>query len=137
MDKLVSACIDGASCVIGKNKEFIALLRVHENRLIPSFRCILYQKPFCAHLCGEHFGEVMNVVTSVIKFIVARTLIVRQFKTLIDEIGNNYPGLLLRSNVRWLLLCYNRIFVLSQSQFYFLKLRRLAVSLEQLSLAAT
>ena len=43
----------------------------------------------------------MDVVASVIKFIVARALHKCQFKTLMDEVGNNYPGLLLKSNVRW------------------------------------
>ena len=43
-----------------------------------------------------------DVVTSVIKFIVVRALNDRQFKTLMDEVGNNYPGLLWHSHVRWL-----------------------------------
>ena len=45
---------------------------------------------------------MMDVVISVVNFIVARALNDRQFKTLLDEVGNNYPGLLLHSNVRWL-----------------------------------
>ncbi|KAJ3590823.1 hypothetical protein NHX12_008771 [Muraenolepis orangiensis] len=43
----------------------------------------------------------MSLVIRVINFIVARALNDRQFKTLLDEV-NNYPGLLLHSNVRWL-----------------------------------
>ena len=102
MDKLVSVCTDGAPCMIGKNKGFVALLREHENRPILSFHCILHQEALCAQLCGKEFAEVMDVVTSVVKFIVARALNDRQFKALMDEVGNNYPGLLLHSNVRWL-----------------------------------
>lgn len=45
---------------------------------------------------------MMSLVIKVVNFIVARTLNDRQFKTVLDEVGNNYPGLLLHSNVRWL-----------------------------------
>ena len=101
-DKLVSGSTDGAPCIIEKNKGFVALLRGHENRPILGFHCILHQGALCDQLCGEQFGKVMDVVTSVIKFIFARALNDRQFKTLMDEVGNNYPGLVLQSNVRWL-----------------------------------
>ena len=72
MDKLVSVCTIRAPCVIEKNKGFVVLLREHENRPILSFRCILHQETLCAQLCGNQCGEVMDVVTLVIKFIVAR-----------------------------------------------------------------
>lgn len=102
MDKLISVCTDGAPCMVGKNKGFVALLREHENRPILSFHCILHQEALCAQICGEQLGEVMSLVIRVVNFIVARALNDRQFKTLLDEVGNNYPGLLLHSNVRWL-----------------------------------
>ncbi|VDN16460.1 unnamed protein product [Dibothriocephalus latus] len=44
----------------------------------------------------------MSLGIRVINFIVARLLNDRQFKTLLDEVGNNYHGLLLHSNARWL-----------------------------------
>ena len=102
MDKLVSVCTDGAPCMVGKNRGFVALLCEHENRRILSFHCILHQEALCAQMCGEQLGEVMSLVVRVVNFIVARALNDRQFKTLLDEVGNNYPGLLLHSNVRWL-----------------------------------
>ena len=79
MDKLVSVCTDGAPCVIEKHKGFAALFRKHENRPILSFHCILHQEAFCDQFCGKQFGEVMDVVTSVIKFIVAQALHNNQF----------------------------------------------------------
>uniref|UniRef100_A0A673CGC6 HAT C-terminal dimerisation domain-containing protein n=1 Tax=Sphaeramia orbicularis TaxID=375764 RepID=A0A673CGC6_9TELE len=102
MDKLIAVCTDGAPCMVGKNRGFVALLREHENRPILSFHCILHQEALCAQMCGEQLGEVMSLVIRVVNFIVARALNDRQFKTLLDEVGNNYPGLLLHSNVRWL-----------------------------------
>jgi len=102
MDKLISVCTDGAPCMVGKNKGFVALLHEHENRPILGFHCILHQEALCAQLCGKQFGEVMDMVISVVNFIVARALNDCQFKSLLDDIGNNYPGLLLHSNVRWL-----------------------------------
>uniref|UniRef100_A0A3B3VE12 SPIN-DOC-like zinc-finger domain-containing protein n=1 Tax=Poecilia latipinna TaxID=48699 RepID=A0A3B3VE12_9TELE len=102
MDKLLSVCTDGAPCMVGKNKGFVALLREHENRPILSFHCILHQEALCAQMCDGQLGEVMSLVIRVINFIVARALNDRQFKTLLDEVGNNYHGLLLHSNVRWL-----------------------------------
>ena len=53
-------------------------------------------------MCGEQLGDVMSLVVRVINFIAARALDDRQFEILLDEFGNNYPGLLLHSNVRWL-----------------------------------
>ncbi|XP_066135745.1 protein FAM200C-like [Saccopteryx bilineata] len=102
MDKLISVCTDGAPCMVGENRGFVALLREHEKRPILSFHCILHQEALCAQMCGEQLGEVMSLVIRVVNFIVARALNDRQFKTLLDEVGNNYPGLLLHSNVRWL-----------------------------------
>ncbi|XP_028666004.1 general transcription factor II-I repeat domain-containing protein 2-like [Erpetoichthys calabaricus] len=97
MDKLISVCTDGAPCMVGKNRGFVALLREHEKRPILSFHCILHQEALCAHMCGEKLGEVMSLVIRVVNFIVARALNDRQFKTLLDEVGDNYPGLLLHS----------------------------------------
>uniref|UniRef100_A0A3B3Y521 SPIN-DOC-like zinc-finger domain-containing protein n=1 Tax=Poecilia mexicana TaxID=48701 RepID=A0A3B3Y521_9TELE len=102
MDKLLSVCTDGAPCMVGEKKGFVALLREHENRPILSFHCILHQEALCAQMCDGQLGEVMSLVIRVINFIVARALNDRQFKTLLDEVGNNYHGLLLHSNVRWL-----------------------------------
>lgn len=84
IDKLISVCTDGE----------------HENRPILSFHCILHQEALCAQMCDGHLGEVMSLVIHVVNFIVARALNDRQFKTLLDEVGNNYHGLLLHSNVR-------------------------------------
>ncbi|QQP33001.1 General transcription factor II-I repeat domain-containing protein 2-like, partial [Caligus rogercresseyi] len=53
-------------------------------------------------MCGEQLSEVMSLVIRVVNFIVARALHDRQFKALLDEVGNANPGLLLHSNVRWL-----------------------------------
>ncbi|KAJ4945074.1 hypothetical protein JOQ06_013612 [Pogonophryne albipinna] len=102
MDKLISVFTDGAPCMLGKNKGFVALLREHEKRAILSFHCILHQEALCAQTCGQELGEVMSLVIRVVNFIVPRALNDRQFKALLEEVGNHYPGLLLHSNVRWL-----------------------------------
>ena len=46
--------------------------------------------------------KLVSLVIRVVNFVVARALNDRQFKALLDEVGNNYPGLILHSNVRWL-----------------------------------
>uniref|UniRef100_A0A3Q2STM4 SPIN-DOC-like zinc-finger domain-containing protein n=1 Tax=Fundulus heteroclitus TaxID=8078 RepID=A0A3Q2STM4_FUNHE len=102
MEKIFAAGIDGPPCMVGKNKGFVALFHEHENRPILSFHCILHQEALCAQMCDGQLGEVMSLDIRVINFIVARALNDRQFKTLLDEVGNNYHGLLLHSNVRWL-----------------------------------
>uniref|UniRef100_A0A8C5EAW6 HAT C-terminal dimerisation domain-containing protein n=1 Tax=Gouania willdenowi TaxID=441366 RepID=A0A8C5EAW6_GOUWI len=86
MDKLLSVCTDGG-----------------EKQRICGFP--LHSTPggtLCSDVCDGQLGEVMSLVIRVINFIVARALNDRQFKTLLDEVGNNYHGLLLHSNVRWL-----------------------------------
>ncbi|QQP57430.1 General transcription factor II-I repeat domain-containing protein 2-like [Caligus rogercresseyi] len=44
-------------------------------------------------MCGEQLGEVMSLVIRVVNFIVARALHDRQFKALLDEVGNAYRPL--------------------------------------------
>lgn len=61
----------------------------------------LHQEELCAHMCGKWLGEVMSLVILVVNLIVARALNDRQFKTLLDEVGNYYPGLL-HNKVSWL-----------------------------------
>ena len=102
MDKLISVCTDGAPCMLGKNKGFVALLREHEKRAILSFHCILHQEALCAQTCAKELGEVISLVIQVVNFIVARALNYRQFRALLEELGNHYPGLILHNNVRWL-----------------------------------
>uniref|UniRef100_A0A3B4ANH5 HAT C-terminal dimerisation domain-containing protein n=1 Tax=Periophthalmus magnuspinnatus TaxID=409849 RepID=A0A3B4ANH5_9GOBI len=63
---------------------------------------ILHQEALCAQMCDEQLSEVMSLVIHVINFIVARALNDRQFKTLLDEVGNHCHDQLLHSNVRWL-----------------------------------
>uniref|UniRef100_A0A8C7XU86 HAT C-terminal dimerisation domain-containing protein n=1 Tax=Oryzias sinensis TaxID=183150 RepID=A0A8C7XU86_9TELE len=91
MDKLFSMFTDGAPCMVGKNRGFIAPLSEHEKRRILSF-----------HYVWRAAWRGMSLVIRVVNFVVARALNDRQFKALLDEVGNSYPGLLLHSNVRWL-----------------------------------
>uniref|UniRef100_A0A3B4FMV8 HAT C-terminal dimerisation domain-containing protein n=1 Tax=Pundamilia nyererei TaxID=303518 RepID=A0A3B4FMV8_9CICH len=58
-------------------------------------------KSFTEFMCGEQLGEVMSLIIWVVNFIFARALNDHQFRTLLDKVGNNYPGLLLHSNVCW------------------------------------
>lgn len=88
--------------MVGKNRGFVALLCENENRPILCFHCSL-QEALCAQLFDKELGEVMTLVIRVVTFIVVRALSDRQFKALLDKVGRNYPGLLLHSNVRWLL----------------------------------
>lgn len=102
MDKLISVCTDRAPCMVGSNKGFVALHREHENRPILRLHCILHQEELCSQTCGKQFGEMMSLVINVVNFIVARALNDRHFKSLLDEVGNNYPSLLMHNNMRWL-----------------------------------
>ena len=44
----------------------------------------------------------MSLVIQVVNFIVARALNDRQFRALLEEVGNHHPGLISHSNVPWL-----------------------------------
>ena len=88
--------------MVRRNKGFVALLREHEKRPILSFHCIIRQEALCAQMGGEQLCKVMSLVIRLVNYIVARALNGRQFKTLLEEVENNYPSQLLHSNVRWL-----------------------------------
>ncbi|VDN37198.1 unnamed protein product [Dibothriocephalus latus] len=85
--------------MVGNNKGFVALLCEYENRPVLRFHCILHQEALYVQICDGQLGEVMSLVIRVINFIVARALNDGQFKTLLDEVGNNYHGLILHSKV--------------------------------------
>lgn len=86
--------------MLGKHKGFIALLCEQEKRPILNFHCIVHQEALCAQSYGEELRKVMSLVVRIVNFIVARALNDRQFK--LDEVGSNYSGLPLHSNVHWL-----------------------------------
>ena len=86
MDRLVSVCTDGAPCMIGKKSGLVALICDHLKRPILSYHCILHQEALCAQILDKELGDVMDVVTSVVKFIVARSLNHRQFKALLMNV---------------------------------------------------
>lgn len=56
MDKLISVCTDGAPCMVGKNRGFVALLFQHEKRPILSLHCILHREALCAQMCGKQLA---------------------------------------------------------------------------------
>ncbi|VDK77296.1 unnamed protein product [Dibothriocephalus latus] len=83
--------------MVRENKRFVALLCEHKNRPI-----LRFQEGLCAHIYDGQLGEVMSLAIRVINFNVARASNDRQLKTLMDEVGSNYHGLILHSNARWL-----------------------------------
>ena len=58
----------------------MARIRDHLKRPILSYHCILHQEALCAQILDKELGDVMDVVTSVVKFIVARALITDSLK---------------------------------------------------------
>lgn len=70
MGKLLSVCTDGAPCLVGNNKGFLALLHDHEKRPFQSFHCILHQEAICAQMRDSQLGKMMLLVIRVINFIV-------------------------------------------------------------------
>uniref|UniRef100_A0A3B4FRD4 Tc1-like transposase DDE domain-containing protein n=1 Tax=Pundamilia nyererei TaxID=303518 RepID=A0A3B4FRD4_9CICH len=79
-------------------EESLAVLPMKGEDLFKSFTEF---EALCAQMCGEQLGEVMSLIIWVVNFIFARALNDHQFRTLLDKVGNNYPGLLLHSNVCW------------------------------------
>uniref|UniRef100_A0A3Q2VSS4 HAT C-terminal dimerisation domain-containing protein n=1 Tax=Haplochromis burtoni TaxID=8153 RepID=A0A3Q2VSS4_HAPBU len=83
-------------------EESLAVLPMKGEDLFKSFtEGFVALLPLCAQMSGEQLGEVMSLIIWVVNFIVARALNDHQFRTLLDKVGNNYPGLLLHSNVCW------------------------------------
>lgn len=88
-------CTDGAPCPggWGGGAGFVGLLREREKRRILSFTASIIRR-----MRGEQLGDVVAALLSTL--LLPETL--TQFKTMLDEVGNNHPGPLPYSNVRWL-----------------------------------
>ena len=101
MNKRISLYTNGAPCMVGK-MGFLELLCEQEIRSILRFSCILHQEELYMQMYDKWIAKVMSLVIRVVNFLGPRALNDRQFKTLLDEVGNNYPCLVLHSNVCWL-----------------------------------
>ena len=99
--KLVSITTDGAPAMIGNKNGFVALCKGDNN--FPNFtdyHCIIHTQVLCSKVLK--FNHVMDVAFKIVNSIRSKSLSRRQFRTLLDECGEEHNELLLHTDVRWL-----------------------------------
>ena len=86
----------------GRRIGFASRLQKDVPHSLLTIHCVIHVQALCASCCETEMPEVFQVVTKIVKFIVARALHHRQFQALLEEVGSERGDLLLHNSVRWL-----------------------------------
>ena len=100
-DMCVSLCTDGAACMTGRVRGFIAKVKA-QNQNIVTNHCILHREALVAKTMPPELAEVLDQSVQVVNYIKSRPLKSRLFSQLCAEMGADHPSLLLHTEVRWL-----------------------------------
>ena len=101
MQNIASITTDGVHSMIGKNVGMVQLLKQELNHSFVEFHCIIHQEALCAKSL-KSLQKVVTVVTKIVNYIAAHALNNRQFANLLNSCDNEFSGLLMYNNVRWL-----------------------------------
>ena len=100
-DMCVSLCTDGAACMTGRVRGFIAKVKA-QNKNIVTNHCILHREALVAKTMPPELAEVLDQSVQVVNYIKSRPLKSRLFSQLCAEMGADHQSLLLHTEVRWL-----------------------------------
>ncbi|XP_040297400.1 general transcription factor II-I repeat domain-containing protein 2-like [Bufo bufo] len=101
-EKVVSITSDGAPSMVGATSGFIQFFVKETKHEVIQFHCIIHQEALCARESSNKFDDVLQDVTKMVNYIMARALNCRQFQALLEEVQAQYNYLLMYNNVRWL-----------------------------------
>ena len=87
--------------MIGKNKEFVSKVK-QKNPDVQITHCFLHRESLMAKTLPDDLKEVLDTTVKLVNFIKANPLKTRLFEILCKEMGAEYTGLLLHTEVRWL-----------------------------------
>ena len=95
LSKFVSATTDGAPAMVGPHKDAIAVLQIHVASLgfsntIIKLQCIIHQEVLASKVTHLDMTGLMSTVVKIINFVLARGLIHRQFRSLLEEMNAQY-----------------------------------------------
>ncbi|XP_076314680.1 zinc finger BED domain-containing protein 5-like [Tachypleus tridentatus] len=96
-----SSCTDGVATIIGKSSGAVARIK-KKNPNIESIHCCLHRHAFAMKRMPEDLKEVLGDVTKIVNFIKSRSLNVRIFSLLCEDMGSLHKHLLLHTEIRWL-----------------------------------
>ena len=100
-DMCVSVCTDGAACMTGRVRGFIAKVKT-ENPKIVTNHCILHREALVAKTMPPELAEVLDEAVQMVNYIKSRPLKTRLFSQLSAEMGADHQSLILHTEVRWL-----------------------------------
>ena len=85
--------------MVGSTSGFIKLFVNEIKHQVIQFHCIIHQEALCAKESSKKLEDVLNDVTKMVNYIMARALNSRQFQTLLGEVQAQYNTLLMYNNV--------------------------------------
>lgn len=98
----MGVCADGAAAMTEKNSGVTAFIKQKAPNAVFT-HCMLHRGVLAAKRVDDELNRVLQGIIQVVNFIKAHPLKHRLFTLLCKEMGARFDGLLLHSNVRWLL----------------------------------
>ena len=100
-DMCFSVCTDGAACMTGRVRGFIAKIKT-ENPKIVTNHCILHREALVAKTMPPELAEVLDEAVQIVNYIKSRPLKTHLLSQLCAETGADHHSLILHTEVRWL-----------------------------------
>ena len=94
----VSLCTDGAACMTGRVRGFIAKVKAQNPQIVTN-HCILHREALVAKTMPPELTEVLNQAVQMVNYIKSRPLKSRLFSQLCAEMGADHQSLILHTEV--------------------------------------
>ncbi|KFD68115.1 hypothetical protein M514_08498, partial [Trichuris suis] len=120
LQNIIAVATDGAPAMVGCHRGFIS----HLKKIVPnvlSIHCVLHRQHLVARRLSPRLNESLQYVISAVNKIKSNPLNDRLFRQLCDENNEEFNGLLLHTEIRWVSkgACLSRFFQLFDSVLQF------------------
>nr|ABF20550.1 transposase [Danio rerio] len=99
--RCIGVCTDGAAAMTGKHSGVVTLIKEKAPNVVGT-HCMLHREALVAKRIEDDLHQVLKDVIRTVNYVKSRPLKHRLFRLLCKEMGADYEGLLLHSEVRWL-----------------------------------
>ena len=101
--KIFSVTTDDAAAMVGRDRDFVALIEEKIGYSVKKSHCIIHQESLCAKIPNSNLASVIATTVKIVNFIVARSAAThRQFRYFLNEIESAQCDLPLHYTSRWL-----------------------------------
>ena len=94
-------CTDGAPAMLGSKSEFRALVQSKATDVIFTY-CFIHREALASKTLPHGLQDVLNVTIKIVNFVKSRSLHIRLFRKLCEDMESEHKNLLYYTKVRWL-----------------------------------